>query len=196
MKNGGEWGKVVEAAEERGENMAEPITPQPSSSYPQSAQQASANEQQPAPLPALLLGTFTPKMDAKGRVALPARFRQILNGTFVLSRGQERCIYLLPADEFRRMALKIQQAPLGNKAARDYLRVFLSGAVEETTDNQGRVVIPPMLRTYAKLDKQVAVIGVGTRAEIWDLQTWNEYLAGQEEGYSELADDVLTQVSW
>lgn len=142
-------------------------------------------------LPPLLLGTYTPKVDAKGRVALPAKFRSQLGSGFVLARGQERCVYLLPASEFRRMAGQIQRASLGNKATRDYLRVFLSGAVDQEPDKQGRVVIPPMLRDYAHLSKEIVVIGVGTRAEIWDADAWNSYLANQEDGYSEIADDVL-----
>lgn len=144
-----------------------------------------------ATLPPLLLGTYAPKVDAKGRVALPAKFRSQLGAGFVLARGQERCVYLLPAMEFRRMAGQIQRASLGNKATRDYLRVFLSGAVDQQPDKQGRVVIPPMLREYARLDKQIVVIGVGTRAEIWDEQSWQKYLSEQEEGYSQIADDVL-----
>lgn len=142
-------------------------------------------------LPPLLLGTYTPKVDAKGRVALPAKFRSQLGAGFVLARGQERCVYLLPAAEFRRMASQIQRASLGNKATRDYLRVFLSGAVDQEPDKQGRVVIPPMLRDYAHLSKQIVVIGVGTRAEIWDADSWNSYLANQEDGYSQITDDVL-----
>lgn len=149
-----------------------------------------------ATLPPLLLGTYTPKVDDKGRLALPAKFRAQLGSGFVLARGQERCVYLLPATEFRRMAAQIQRASLGNKATRDYLRVFLSGAVDQEPDKQGRVVVPPMLRDYANLGKEVVVIGVGTRAEIWDAQAWNTYLSQQEEGYSQIADDVLPPVEW
>lgn len=141
--------------------------------------------------PPMLLGTYEPTMDAKGRLALPAKFRNQLAGSFVLARGQERCVYLFPASEFRRMAVRIQNASVGNKATRDYLRIFLSGAVEETCDKQGRVVVPTMLRAYAGLSKNVVVIGVGTRAEIWDAQAWSDYLAAKEEDYSEIADDVL-----
>lgn len=150
-----------------------------------------ASESPVSVMPPLLLGTYTPKVDAKGRLALPAKFRSQLGEGFVLARGQERCVYLLPVSEFRRMAAQIQRASLGNKATRDYLRVFLSGAVDQQPDKQGRVVIPPMLREYARLGKDVVVIGVGTRAEIWDSQAWQTYLTEQEEGYSQIADDVL-----
>ena len=131
-----------------------------------------------ADLPPLLLGTYTPKIDAKGRMALPAKFRSQLGSGMVMARGQERCVYLLPQSEFRRIAVQIQRTSMGNKAARDYLRVFLSGAVDQEPDKQGRVLVPQMLR-------------VGTRAEIWNRQAWEDYLADKEQGYSDIADDVL-----
>lgn len=81
-----------------------------------------------AGLPPLLLGTYTPKIDAKGRMTLPGKISQPAGPGMVMARGQERCVYLLPQSEFRRIALQIQRTSMGNKAARDYLRVFLSGA--------------------------------------------------------------------
>jgi MraZ protein len=142
-------------------------------------------------LPPLLLGTYTPKIDAKGRMALPAKFRAQLGSGMVMARGQERCVYLLPQSEFRRIAVRIQRTSMGNKAARDYLRVFLSGAVDQDPDKQGRVLVPQMLRDYASLGDDIVVIGVGTRAEIWNRQAWEDYLADKEQGYSDIADDVL-----
>ena len=142
-----------------------------------------------AGLPPLLLGTYTPKIDAKGRMTLPAKFRSQLGPGMVMARGQERCVYLLPQSEFRRIALQIQRTSMGNKAARDYLRVFLSGAVDQEP-------VPQMLRDYANLGSDIVVIGVGTRAEIWNKQAWEEYLAEQEQGYSDIADDVLPAVEF
>ena len=149
-----------------------------------------------AGLPPLLLGTYTPKIDAKGRVALPAKFRSQLGQGLVMARGQERCVYLLPFDEFRRIASQIQRTSVGNKAAREYLRVFLSGAVDQEPDKQGRVVVPQMLRVYANLGSDIVVIGVGTRAELWNKDAWESYLAQKEEGYSDIADDVLPEVEF
>lgn len=149
-----------------------------------------------AGLPPLLLGTYTPKIDAKGRMALPAKFRSQLGQGLVMARDQERCVYLLPFDEFRRIASQIQRVSVGNKAAREYLRVFLSGAVDQQPDKQGRVLVPQMLRDYANLGSDVVVIGVGTRAELWNKDTWESYLAEKEEGYSDIADDVLPEVEF
>ena len=76
------------------------------------------------------------------------------------------------------------------------MRVFLSGAVDQEPDKQGRVTLPPMLREYAHIEKDIVVIGVGTRAEIWNREDWDEYLKGQEDGYSDITDDVLPEVDF
>ncbi|WEV59992.1 division/cell wall cluster transcriptional repressor MraZ [Bifidobacterium sp. ESL0728] len=160
---------------------------------PPMANDPMAAASQPEPL---LLGTYTPKIDQKGRMALPAKMRAQLGEGMVMARGQEKCVYLLPQTEFRRIAARIQRASMGNKATRSYLRVFLSGAVEGEPDKQGRVLVPQNLRTYAGLGSDIVVIGVGTRAEIWNKESWDAYLADQEEGYSDIADDVLPAVEW
>ena len=139
----------------------------------------------------MLLGTHTPKLDDKGRLILPAKFRSQLASGLVMTRGQEHCLYLLPMDEFRRMYEQIRLAPITSKQSRDYLRVFLSGASDEIPDKQGRISIPAPLREYASLDRDVAVIAMGTRVEIWDSAAWDEYLAGQESGYADTAEEVL-----
>ena len=113
-----------------------------------------------------------------------------------LSSDRRSCVYILPQNEFRRIAAQIQHTSLSNKAARSYLRVFLSGAVDDVPDKQGRVIVPQILRKYAGIEKDVTVIGVGTRAEIWDTAAWEEYLASQEEDYSNMADDVLPEVDF
>lgn len=161
-----------------------------------SASVEGASQGSMASLPPLLLGTYAPKIDAKGRMALPAKMRSQLGEGLVMARGQERCVYLLPAIEFRRIAMQIQRTSMGNKAAREYLRVFLSGAIDQDPDKQGRVLVPQMLRDYANLGDDIVVIGVGTRAEIWDRKTWENYLADKEQGYSDIADDVLPEVEF
>ena len=137
------------------------------------------------------LGTYTPRLDDKGRLILPAKFRTRLAPGLVLTRGQERCLFLLPLDEFRRMHEHAQAAPVTSKQARDYLRVLLSGASDELPDKQGRISVPPVLRKYAGLDRDVAVIGAGNRVELWDLQAWETYLAEQEAQYAEAGEEVF-----
>jgi len=139
----------------------------------------------------MLLGTHTPKLDDKGRVILPAKFRDDLGSGVVVTRGQERCLYVFSTAEFERIHERIREAPLTNKQARDFLRMFLSGASAETPDGQSRITIPPPLRTYAGLEKELVVTGVGAHAEIWNAQAWNDYLEGNETDYAELEQEVI-----
>ena len=139
----------------------------------------------------MFLGTHTPRLDDKGRLILPARFRDQLLDGLVITRGQERCLYIFPMQEFQQMHEEMRQAPLTNKEARDYQRVFLSGASSELPDKQGRVTVPPLLRTYAGLERDVAVIGAGARVELWDLPTWESYLGEVEPVFAGQREEVL-----
>lgn len=139
----------------------------------------------------MLLGTHAPKLDEKGRVILPAKFREDLAQGLVLTKGQDRCLYVFSSKEFEAIHENIRQAPVTSKQARDYLRVFLSGASDEIPDKQGRVTIPPALRQYAGLGKELVVVGVGSRAEIWDAQAWHLYLASQENNFSDISEEVI-----
>ena len=139
----------------------------------------------------MFLGTHAPRLDDKGRLILPAKFREQLEAGVVVTRGQERCLYVFPAAEFERIADQLRQAPVTSKQARDYLRVFLSGASDEVPDKQGRITLPPLLRTYAGLERDCAVIGAGQRVEIWDAGAWDAYLAQQEQSFAEQAEEVV-----
>ncbi|MGA1024247.1 MAG: division/cell wall cluster transcriptional repressor MraZ, partial [Aquiluna sp.] len=125
----------------------------------------------------MLLGTHTPKLDDKGRIILPAKFRDELSAGVVVTRGQERCLYVFSKSEFESVHEKIRQAPVTSEEARKYLRLFLSGAADDTPDKQGRVLVPQLLRDYAGLTKELVIIGVGSRAEIWDAASWQHYLS-------------------
>ncbi|MBW4094613.1 MAG: division/cell wall cluster transcriptional repressor MraZ [Acidobacteria bacterium] len=139
----------------------------------------------------MFLGTHSPRLDEKGRIILPAKFREELANGLVLTRGQERCIYVFSVREFESVHEKMREAPISSRQARDYARVFLSGASDEVPDRQGRVTIPAALRAYAGLDRELAVIGAGTRAEIWDAKAWNDYLEEKENSFSETDDDAI-----
>ncbi len=139
----------------------------------------------------MFLGTHTPRLDEKGRLILPAKFREELASGLVLTRGQERCIYVFSQSEFEKVHEQMRSAPISSRQARDYIRVFLSGASDEVPDKQGRITIPPALRSYAGLDRELAVIGAGSRAEIWDAEAWNSYLEEKETAFSETDDEGL-----
>ena len=139
----------------------------------------------------MFFGTYTPKLDDKGRLILPAKFREQLAGGLMVTRGQEHCLYVWPQDEIARITERLREAPVSNKATRDYVRMFASAASDETPDKQGRITIPTQLREWASLSKDVVVIGAMTRLEIWDETAWNSYSESHEESFAELSDEVF-----
>jgi MraZ protein len=139
----------------------------------------------------MFLGTHHPLLDEKGRLILPARFREELAGGLVMTKGQERCLYVWPGAEFARVTEAMREAPVTVKGARDYMRVMFAGAHDEIPDKQGRVTIPAGLREYAGLSRACVVIGANTRVEIWDQGAWERYLADQEQGFADISGEVF-----
>jgi MraZ protein len=139
----------------------------------------------------MFLGTHSPKLDEKGRIILPAKFRDELASGVVVTRGQENCLYVFSSREFEELHDRIRQAPVTSKVARDFLRVFLSGASAETPDRQFRITLPGNLRTYAGLDRELTVIGAGNRIEIWDSEAWSTYLSTNEETFANTTEEVI-----
>jgi MraZ protein len=139
----------------------------------------------------MFFGTYTPKLDDKGRLILPAKFRDQLAGGLMVTRGQEHCLYVWPQSEVERITERLREAPVSNKATRDYVRMFSSASSDETPDKQGRITVPPKLREWANLSKDVVVIGAMNRLEIWDEAAWEAYSESQEESFAELSDEVF-----
>ncbi|TFC96657.1 MULTISPECIES: division/cell wall cluster transcriptional repressor MraZ [Cryobacterium] len=139
----------------------------------------------------MFFGTYAPKLDEKGRVILPAKFRDELSPGIVMTRGQENCLYVFTTQEFESYYTQFSRAPLTDQGARSFNRLIFSGASAEMPDKQNRVTIPANLRSYAGLDRDLTVIGVGTRVEIWDTTAWETYLAGQEDSFANIAEEVI-----
>lgn len=142
----------------------------------------------------MFLGTHTPRLDDKGRMILPAKYREELSAGLVVTKGQERCLYVFPASEFGRITEALRTAPVTAKSVRDYSRVFFASASDEELDKQGRITIPQGLREYAGLDRDCVVIGANTRLEIWDAAAWASYLEQQEPAFSAASEEVLPGV--
>ena len=142
----------------------------------------------------MFLGTHHPRLDDKGRLFLPAKFREELAEGVVVTKGQERCLFVFPVAEFARVTQALSQAPVTQRAVRDYSRVFFASASDEVPDKQGRITIPPPLRQYAGLSKECVVIGANTRVEIWDTEAWERYLADKEDSFADLETEVLPGV--
>ncbi len=141
----------------------------------------------------MFLGTFTPpKLDDKGRLTLPAKFRDDLRGGLMITKGQDHCLYVFTREAFGELATKIASAPLTNESARAFQRNLFSGTDEQNPpDGQGRIAINPDLRRYAGLSKDCVVIGAFTRVEIWDAQAWSEYQERHEDDYAKAQEEVL-----
>ena len=142
----------------------------------------------------MFLGTHSPRLDDKGRLFLPAKFRDELAEGVVITKGQERCLYVFPMAEFRRVTEAMSQAPVTQKTVRDYSRVFFASASDEVPDKQGRITVPPPLREYAGLTRDCVVIGANTRVEVWDAAAWESYLADREQAFADLEEEVLPGV--
>lgn len=139
----------------------------------------------------MFFGTYTPKLDEKGRLFLPAKFRDQLTEGLVVTRGQERCLTVWSMEDFQGLTDRLREAPVTNKGTRDYVRMLFAAASQEVPDKQGRISIPGSLREYASLTKDVVVIGSMNRIEIWDPTAWTTYSEEQEQKFSELSDEVF-----
>ena len=120
-------------------------------------------------------GQYCHSLDAKGRVIMPSRFREQLGETFVVTKGYEGCLTVYSEEEWEKFTAQLMSLPGHNADARRLVRMFSSGAVYCETDKQGRILLPAHLREYAKIEKEVMVIGAITRVEIWDGEAWEKY---------------------
>lgn len=111
-------------------------------------------------------------VDSKGRLIVPAKFREILGDLFVVCKGLDHCLYVYSNEDWDAFAKQLSTLPLTNKEARQFVRFFLSGASQVEVDKQGRILVPPSLRSFAGLDKDVVLAGVGHRIEIWSRERW------------------------
>jgi len=139
----------------------------------------------------VFLGTHTPKLDEKGRLILPAKFREPLTDGLVMTKGQERCVVIWPTEQFDEYAESLRRRSQNNEKVRAYTRVFFSSAFDDSADKQGRVTIPAPLREWAGLDRDLVVVGADTRIEVWATVAWNQYLEAQEPGFASLDEDVM-----
>lgn len=123
----------------------------------------------------MFLGEFQHSIDSKGRLIVPAKFREDLGENFVVTKGLDNCLFAYPKSEWAIFEEKLKQLPLTNSGARKFVRFFFAGAIECDIDNQGRINLPANLREYAGLKKDVVSIGVNNRVEIWNKDSWSEY---------------------
>lgn len=140
----------------------------------------------------MFLNTYNPKLDAKGRFFLPAKFRDELAEGLVITMQQERCLAIYPKAVFEQKAMDALKAPGTVARNRALQRMLAASASDETIDSQGRLTIPPKLREYASLDIELAVVGAIDRVEVWDKAAWEAYSAEQEATFADINEDIFT----
>ncbi|KIL50376.1 cell division protein MraZ [Jeotgalibacillus alimentarius] len=139
----------------------------------------------------MFMGEYQHSIDTKGRIIVPAKYREHVKDLFVITRGLDQCLFGYPMDEWRRLEEKVRSLPVTKKDARAFARFFFSGAVECEIDKQGRINLPKNLIDYAKIEKECMIIGVSSRIEIWDKAVWNDYLSESEESFAEIAENLI-----
>ena len=138
----------------------------------------------------MFIGEYEHTVDAKGRVIMPAKLRDDIGEKFIVTKGLDGCLFAYSQTEWNNFEAKLKALPLTNKNARDFVRFFLSGAVECEIDKQGRFLIPSNLREYATLEKEIIIIGVGTRIEIWNKEEWKKYSSDENISADEIAENM------
>jgi len=139
----------------------------------------------------MFMGEFEHNIDTKGRIIVPAKFRDGLGEKFVVTRGLDQCLFAYPLKEWEILEGKLKKLPLTKRDARAFTRFFFSGAIECEVDRQGRINIPQPLRKYAQLEKECTVIGVSNRIEFWSTPIWEDYFIESEESFAEIAENLM-----
>ncbi len=138
----------------------------------------------------MFIGEYSYSIDEKKRLAIPAKFRQALGKKAVLTRGLDNCLVIYPLKEWQKLAQKLESLPAGQVDARGFIRIMLSGAVDIVLDKLGRVLVSDSLKKYAFLKKNVIIIGLSNRIEIWEERRWQEYKEKREKTVGEMAEQL------
>lgn len=139
----------------------------------------------------MFLGEYQHTLDDKGRLFIPVRLREGLGNSFILTRGLDRCLFGYSFEKWKSLEAKIGEFPFTSSEVRTFARFFFSGATECSLDKQGRILIPPLLREYAGLEKEVFILGVSERIEIWAYERWLTYQRESISHYEEVAEKIF-----
>lgn len=138
----------------------------------------------------MFMGEYHHNLDSKGRLIIPAKFRDQIGENVVFTRGMEGCIFGYPLPEWQKIEAKLAKLPLTKRSARKFTRLFYSGAMETEFDKQGRVNLTTTLKTHAGLEKECVIVGVSDRIEIWSAQRWTDFAEDANENYDDIAEDL------
>ena len=137
------------------------------------------------------MGEYLHTIDGKGRLIVPARFREALGERFIATKGLDHCLFVYPLAEWKTLEEKLRDLPFTQPEARAFVRFFFSGATECELDKQGRILLPANLREYAQLDKDAVLVGVSSRVEIWSQGLWADYSRQAEDAYASAAESLV-----
>lgn len=138
----------------------------------------------------MFIGEYQHTLDTKSRLIIPSKFRDDLGELFVMTKGLDNCLFVYPRGEWIDLENKLKELPLTNREARAFVRFFFSGASESTLDKQGRVLIPANLRQHSKAKKEMVIIGLASRLEIWSKEEWDRYNSDENLSYEDIAEKM------
>ncbi|MGB2705331.1 MAG: division/cell wall cluster transcriptional repressor MraZ [Candidatus Omnitrophota bacterium] len=143
----------------------------------------------------MFYGEHEHKLDKKGRIIIPSKFREVSKENyiekFIVTRGLDTCLFMFPEDEWRQQESKFKALSFTKREARKFNRLFFSGAVEVAPDKQGRIMIPSYLKQYADIRKEIILIGVSNRIEIWNKDRWYEFYKATKESFEDIAEKLI-----
>ncbi|MGE5677416.1 MAG: division/cell wall cluster transcriptional repressor MraZ [Pseudomonadota bacterium] len=138
----------------------------------------------------MFIGEYQHTLDPKNRVIMPSKFREKLGDSFVMTKGLDNCLFIYSSEEWSRVEEKLKSLPMTSKDARAFVRFFFAGACECELDKQGRIVMPNNLKDYARIDKELVIVGVSTRIEIWSREEWNKFNNDANISYEDVAEKM------
>lgn len=143
----------------------------------------------------MFYGEYSHSIDRKGRIILPAKFREVAKGHFVerffLTRGLEKCLFMLTEEEWKTQENKLKAIPFTKQQGRTFNRLYFSGATEIIPDSQGRILVPQYLKEFAEIKKDVVIVGVSNRIEIWAKDKWQEFYGSSQPSFEEISEKLL-----
>lgn len=143
----------------------------------------------------MFYGEFKHSIDNKGRLIIPSKFRMVIKDKYIekfyVTRGLERCLFVFTENDWNLLEQKFKNLPLTQSTARAFSRLLFSGAYEATCDRQGRILIPNHLLQYSRINKDVLIIGVSSRIEIWDVDTWNDFSKTSLQDFERIAEELV-----
>jgi MraZ protein len=143
----------------------------------------------------MFYGEYLHSIDRKGRLILPAKFREVTKANFIerffVTRGLDKCLFMFSEEEWRSQEAKFKSISFTKQQARTFNRLYFSGAVEVSPDRQGRILLPQYLKDFAEIKKDVMIVGVSNRIEIWAKDKWSEFYGTSRQSFEEIAEKLM-----